>query len=108
MFTEPGTMGIEQMKKAFDVVYQPQVNIVCAQENEPKSPSAISEADSTAKQVGGGKRRKSHTGVLKGLKQAEGMALEMEDVETVSQAASEEYVYKSPSKMTSPEKKKFS
>lgn len=43
-----------------------------------------------------------------GTKRAKDLELEMDNMDNVSLAVSEEYVYKSPSKMTSPEKKKFS
>ena len=103
-------LSYEDVKRAFDVVYQPQVNIVCnenGRENESRSPNkAMSDADSSAQQVTS-KRGKSHEPAKGGNKDS----LNRENSRTIEvdedDAKSEDYVYKSPSKMTSPEKKAF-
>ena len=96
----------ESMKKAFDVVYQPQVNIVREKEKVTDSPASTrSKADSQAMQVSERKRRKSQP--MGNKKEAKKNQLRVDNADVTSNR-SEEYVYKSPSKMTSPEKKAFS
>ena len=97
---------LESMKKVFDVVYQPQVSIVCEKDKVADSPaSARSKADSQAMLVSERKRRKSQP--MGNGKDAKKDAFQVDNADVTSNR-SEEYVYKSPSKMTSPEKKAFS
>lgn len=88
---------VKEMKETFEVVYQPQVNICSGQK---EASPAKSEADSSAMQVSSRGRKLQA--------QEEPAAEPVELAEEVCSVRSEEYVYKSPSKMTSPEKKAFS
>ena len=106
---------LKHVKQNYDVIYQPQVNIVDSDKDKEvanivasptKSARSHDDADSSAVQISEKKRRKSHPPqVSYGCKQR--MAPQLDCIDFKSNI-SEDYKYKSPSKMTSPEKKAFS
>ena len=94
------------------MVYQPEVNFIMGGDNEnsrnPATPiietQPDEEADETATQLINNKRRKSQPSLPASA--AKNGREPLEELELESQK-SVEYVYRSPSKMTSPEKKAF-
>ena len=105
---------IDLIKKSFDVVYEPQLNIVCSavdktlsrfQLNQPdKLKNDFQTEDNAAESLFEKPRRNSQPASPDRYR---ANCEQLECLEVTSHI-SEEYVYKSPSKMTSPEKKAFS
>ena len=103
-------LAYPQQQRSFDVVYQPSVNIMTgtAQMMHNQDLDALSDKsmeDQAAMGFSPEKRQRSQPVLPPSATKNERPILDNIEVQS---HVSEEYVYKSPSKMTSPEKKKFS